>query len=290
MNYLKSVYSTIILLTMLALTGCAGPLSIGYRPGVIPDTSQAKGHPVILLKPYVDIREGVEPHYIGKVTEVVTDMNSDKILLDKEKKEDVATFVTGAMRTHLTAAGFIVKDWSLELEDSNETDLVMSGEVRKFRLDVGPRDEIEIELAVSLTSKKTMKPLWAGVVSEKGDRFAGVMGNSRKTIAGYISKSLRTAINKTLKEVNESIQMAVISGIKDMSIPEGVGRLVIRTEPPRAEVYTGAIYHGMSPLSIYLEPGISEVTFRLKGFKEMREKVSIRNRDVTEIDRILEKE
>ena len=252
--------------------------------------SQAKGHPVILLKPYVDIREGVEPHYIGKVTEVVTDMNSDKILLDKEKKEDVATFVTGAMRTHLTAAGFIVKDWSLELEDSNETDLIMSGEVKRFRLDIGPRDEIDIEIASSLTSKKSGKVLWAGVVSEKGDRFAGVMGNSRKTIAGYISKSLRTAINKTLKEVNENIQMAVITGIKDMSIPEGVGRLVIRTEPPRAEVYTGAIYHGMSPLSIYLEPGISEVTFRLKGFKEMREKVSIRNRDVTEIDRILEKE
>ena len=290
MNYVKSLYSMVFLLTMLLLSGCAGPLSIAYRPGVIPDVSQAKGHPTILLKPFTDAREGVEPHYIGKVTEVVTDMNSDKILLDKEKKEDVATFVTGAMRTHLTAAGFIVKDWSLELEDSNETDLIMSGEVKRFRLDIGPRDEIDIEIASSLTSKKSGKVLWAGVVSEKGDRFAGVMGNSRKTIAGYISKSLRTAINKTLKEVNENIQMAVITGIKDMSIPEGVGRLVIRTEPPRAEVYTGAIYHGMSPLSIYLEPGISEVTFRLKGFKEMREKVSIRNRDVTEIDRILEKE
>src|SRR3989304_4685568 len=104
MDYLKRIYSTIFLLTILALLGCAGPLSIGYRPGVIPDASHPKGHPVILLKPYVDIREGVEPHYIGKVTEVVTDMNSDKILLDKEKKEDVATFVTGAMRPHLTAA------------------------------------------------------------------------------------------------------------------------------------------------------------------------------------------
>lgn len=275
---------------MLALAGCAGPLSIGYRPGVIPDLSQPKGHPIILLKPYVDIREGVEPHYIGKVTQVVTDMNSDKILLDKEKKEDVATFVTGAMRSHMTAAGFTVKDWTPELEASNDTDLIIGGEVKRFRLDIGPRDEIDIEIASSLTSKKSAKVLWAGVVSEKGDRFPGVMGNSRRTIAGYISKSLRAVINKTLKEVNENIQMAVISGIKDMSIPEGVGRLVIRTEPPRAEVYTGAIYHGMSPLSIYLEPGISEVTFRLTGFKEMREKVSIRNRDVTEIDRILEKE
>lgn len=290
MNYRKNVYSTVFLLTTLLLSGCAGPLSIGYRPGVIPDASHPKGHPIILLKPFTDAREGVEPHYIGKVKEVVTDMNTDKIVLDKEKKEDVATFVTGAMRSHLTAAGFIVKDWTPELEASSDADLIIGGEVKRFRLDIGPRDEIDIEIASSLTSKKSGKVLWAGVVSEKGDRFAGVMGNSRRTIAGYISKSLRTVINKTLKEVNENIQMAVISGIKDMSIPEGVGRLVIRTEPPRAEVYTGAIYHGMSPLSIYLEPGISEVTFRLKGFKEMREKVSIRNRDVTEIDRILEKE
>lgn len=287
MNYRKRVYSTISLLIMLALSGCAGPLSIGYRPGVIPDASQAKGHPTILLKPFTDSREGVESHYIGKVTQVVTDMNTDRIVLDKG---DVATFVTGAMRSHMIAAGFTVKDWTPELEDSNETDLIIGGEVKRFRLDIGPRDEIDIEIASSLTSKKSGKVLWAGVVSEKGDRFPGVMGNSRRTIAGYISKNLRTVINKTLKEVNENIQMAVISGIKDMSIPEGVGRLVIRTEPPRAEVYTGAIYHGMSPLSIYLEPGISEVTFRLKGFKEMREKVSIRNRDVTEIDRILEKE
>lgn len=290
MNYRKNVYSTVFLLTTLLLSGCAGPLSIGYRPGVIPDASHPKGHPIILLKPFTDAREGVEPHYIGKVNAVVSDMNSDKIVLDKEKKEDVGTFVTGAMRSHLTAAGFIVKDWTPELEASSDADLIIGGEVKRFRLDIGPRDEIDIEIASSLTSKKSGKVLWAGVVSEKGDRFAGVMGNSRRTIAGYISKSLRTVINKTLKEVNENIQMAVISGIKDMSIPEGVGRLVIRTEPPRAEVYTGAIYHGMSPLSIYLEPGISEVTFRLKGFKEMREKVSIRNRDVTEIDRILEKE
>ena len=287
MDYLKRVYSTILLLSMLALTGCAGPLSIGYRPGNIPDALQAKGHPTILLKPYTDTREGVEPHYIGKVTQVVADMNTDRIVLDKE---DAASLVTGAIRSHLTAAGFIVKDWSREIEDSNETDLIMGGEVKRFRLDIGPRDEIEVEVASSLTSKKTGKILWAGVISEKGDRFAGVMGNSRRTIAEYISKTLRTVINKILKEVNESIQMAAISAIKDMTIPEGVGRLVIRTEPPRAEVYTGAIYHGMSPLSIYLEPGISEVTFRLRGFKEMREKVSIRNRDVTEIDRILEKE
>ena len=150
MNYRKRVYSTISLLIMLALAGCAGPLSIGYRPGVIPDTSQAKGHPIILLKTYVDLREGVEPHYIGKVTEVVTDMNSDKILLDKEKKEDVATFVTGAMRSHLTAAGFIIKNWSLELEDSNETDLIMSGMVKRFRLDIGPGDDIDSEIARSL--------------------------------------------------------------------------------------------------------------------------------------------
>lgn len=290
MNYRTSIYSTVYLLTILALSGCAGPLSIGYRPGAIPDALQSKGHPVILIKPYVDTREGMEPYYIGKVNSVVTDMNTDKIVFNKEKNENVATFVTEAMKSHLTAAGFIVKDWSQGLEDSKETDLIMIGEVKKFRLDIGPRDEVDIELAVSLTSKKEGKLLWEGVVSEKGDRFAGVMGNSRKTIAGYITKSLRSAMNKALKEINQNVATAAISDIKDMSIPEGLGRLVIRTEPPRAEIYTGAIYHGMSPLSIYLEPGISEVTLRLKGFKEMRQQVSIRNRDVTEIDRILEKE
>lgn len=284
----KKVSTTLVfLLTMLVLTGCAGPLSVGYRPGVIPESSQVKGQPTVLLKPYTDSREGVEPHYIGKIAETVSDMNTDRIILDKQ---DVAQFVTEAMKAHLYAAGFNVKGWTAELEAADDAGLIISGEVKKFRLDIAARDEIEVELSTTVVENKTGKIIWAGAISEKDDRYAGVMGNSRRTIAGYISKTLRTALNKTLKEANENIQMTGMPGFKETSIPEGKGRLVIRTEPTRAEVYIGAVYYGLSPLILNIEPGIYEVIFRLKGFKDLRERVSVRNSDVTEIDRIMEKE
>jgi len=280
----------ILLLAAVTLPCCAGPLKIDYHPGKIEDIPKFKDHAVVLLKPYVDLR-GVDPCYIGKISSTVSDMNTDKIVLDGG---GVSSFVTDAIKSHLVGAGYTVKEWRGGEDVPVDVDFTVSGEVKKFRLDVGGRDEIEIELATTVIEKKTGGILWSGTVLEKNDRYAGVTGNSRRTIAAYISKNLRAAINKTLMNVEMQTRRPLptpgLVETRDRSIPEGVGRLVIKTEPPKARIYIGDVYYGLTPLTIEMAPGIYDAMVKLNGFKTVKEKISVRNGDATEMELTLERE
>jgi hypothetical protein len=66
------------------------------------------------------------------------------------------------------------------------------------------------------------------------------------------------------------------------------GRLVITSEPPRAKVYIGDIYYGLTPIEIEIEPGIVNVTLRHKDYQTVKERVSVRPEDVTEMEVELE--
>ncbi len=282
-------------LFFIFIAGCIGPLQVDYKPGQIPDTSKTNKPLIVLLKPYMDLRTGVDTKYVGKISATVTNMHSDKIIMDK----DVAAFVTEAMKTHLTSAGFTVKESETPHPASPQggEEIIIGGEIKKFRLDIGGRDEIEIELASRITSK-TGKILWEGVILEKDDRYAGVMGNSRKSIGAYISKTLSKAINKTIAEVNVNIAKRDSSAsfqnnlqpAGESPIPEGSGRLFIITEPVRAKAYIGDVYYGLSPLSIDIEQGIYDMAIKLEGFKEKKEKVAVRKGQKTEIEIKMEKE
>jgi hypothetical protein len=286
----------IFFLFLLISYGCAGPLKINYNPGKVPDTVRSKKPLTIILKPYRDSRDGVGPHYIGKIMSPVSDLHSDELILEG----DVATFVTDAIRTHLTASGFRVREWTPEQKSPDIVGLLIEGEIKRFSLDIGPRDEIEIEIENKATELGTGKVIWKGTVTEKNDRYAGVMGNSRRTIGAYISKILSRVINKTISELNANIpniQGATrteatpeSAGVVDTVMPEGTGRLIITTKPLRSGVYIGDVYYGLSPLSLDLEPGIYGISIMLKGFKKVEEKVSVRRGDTTEMEVIMEKE
>ncbi|MBI3599142.1 MAG: PEGA domain-containing protein [Nitrospinae bacterium] len=293
------------LIFFLFVTGCIGPLKVDYKPGQIPDTSKAKKPLTILLKPYMDSRTGVDPKYVGKINSTVSDIHDDKIVLDR----DVAAFVTEAVKTHLTSAGFNVTNPPSPPftkggnGEGDAADIIISGEVKKFRLDIGGRDEIEIELATRAikggsTSSPSGKVIWEGVITEKDDRYAGVFGNSRKSIGAYISKTLSRAINKTIAEININIAKGDSSALPqnelkpagETHIPEGSGRLFITTEPARAKIYIGDVYYGLSPLSIDIEPAVYDMAIRLEGFKEKREKVAVRKGQRTELEIKMERE
>lgn len=264
----------------LFLTSCSGAVKLNYKPGQIPDTSKAPKPLTVLLKPYIDSREGVAKNYIGNIKATVYDIHGDKIIMEK----DIAVSVNEAIKTHLTTAGFTVKE-------EGDADIVMSGEIKKLRLDIGGRDEIEIELSNQIISGKTGKVIWEGTVSEKDDRYAGSFGNSKKTIASYISKTLAKVINKTITEINTNIGKGGAShSMEGVAIPEGMGRIFITTEPLRSKVYIGDVYYGLSPLTVDIEPIVYEITIRLDGFKEKKEKVAVRKGQKTELEINMEKE
>jgi hypothetical protein len=289
-NALKAAFSAAALAFLV--TGCGGPLKVAYNP-VSPAAKAPAAGVRVEIAPFVDARgEGAKAkgsRTIGRITATVADMNSGELTLDK----DVEEIVTGAFVKEFASAGYEVRE--------RDGDFAVTGTVRKFRLDVGPRDEIEISVAVKIMEKETGRTLWEDTVVEKNSRYAGVFGNSRATLERYITATLSKVIKKTLDETAPAIantgaayRPASVKGpAEEKSVeesPAGTGRLLVTTVPTRSRIYINGVYWGLSPLSSDIEPGVYELVVRQKGFKENKEKVSVRTGQMTELEMSLEKE
>lgn len=270
------------LLALIILAGCAGPLALDYKPSKEPPF-ELKGPAALHIVPFTDSREVKDPRTAGDIDAVVYDIKGNRLIL----AEDVSAVVTDALRKEFSAAGFTV---TVGTEgEAKGADLVLTGEIKKFWLRIGTRDEVEIELFSKITDGRTEKVLWSGVTGEKGDRFAGTMGNSSKTIAKYLSQSLKKAVEKIL-EAGTKVAGAGATGTTVGPAPAGpppvggTGTIVITTDPPRAKVYVGDVYYGLSPVSIDLKADIYEVHVKLKGFKTVSEKVAVREGVTVELE------
>ncbi|MBI5343988.1 MAG: PEGA domain-containing protein [Deltaproteobacteria bacterium] len=277
------------LLSLLVLYGCGGPLSFSYAPPknqYPPKKIQARVS--VVITPFVDARKALvdpkDPRVIGAISSTVSDMEGSRLTLS----EDVPKIVTSAFAKELRTAGYIVTD------DKAGADIEVLGEVEEFRLDIGSRDEVAMKISSKFTERKTGKVIWAGSFAEKGERFAGVSGNSRRTITSYLSESLSKAVRGGLSEAGEKItaRMGAANAPEssEEGIAEGQGRLNITTTPQRSKVYINGVYYGLAPISIDIGPGVYDVALRQQGFKEGVEKVSVRKGRLTELEMTLEKE
>jgi len=284
---------TVVCVAALLFFGCGGPLSVNY--GAKKEASfKLRSPAAVFLKPYLDLRSEKNPRRIGTVTATVADMTGNELILS----QDVSTLVTSAFREELLAAGFNVPD----VEET--ADYIMTGEIREFSLNIGPRDRIAIEVFTVLKEKDTGRIIWSGVEKEEGDRYAGVMGNSRGTINDYIVRSLSMVARKTIEEAGNSIPPARFE--KDVEnkpqqrqpaqkedtekAEKSAGSISITTSPGRAKVYIGDVYYGLSPVKIDIPPGIYEVRVRFQGYKDEKEKVAIRAGYTTELEVVFSKE
>jgi len=273
----------IILLTAF-IAGCAGPLEVRYEPR--PESSLKLSEPVsVFVAPFTDKR-GAHPRDLGRITVPLADMNGSRLVIS----EDAASLATRAYVRELADAGYVIAP------EKEGADFIAAGEVRALSYSVESRDEYSIELAFSIFESGTGKAVWSGVESEKGSKFAGVMGNSRATISAALTDGLSKAIRKALAKSNPLIHntRASYAPAKEAATaaapPEGTGRLVIQSSPVRARVYMGDVYYGMTPLSLDLGPGVYEITLKHKGYKNSGEKVSVRPRQFTEFEMEMLKE
>ncbi len=287
-NALKAACSAALFAALVA--GCGGPLKVAYHP-VSAAAKAPPGGVLVEIAQFADSRgEGERgSRTIGKINATVADMNSGDLTLDG----DVEAIVTGAFVKEFASAGYEVRE--------RDGDFAVIGEVKKFRLDVGSRDEIEIAVAVKIIEKETGRTLWEWTGIEKNSRYAGVMGNSRGTLERYITATLSKVIKKTLDETAPVIadtraayrpaSVKVPAEEKSAGEPTaGTGRLLVTTVPPRSRIYINGVYWGLSPLSSDIEPGVYELVVRQKGFKDNKEKVSVRIGQMTELETLLEKE
>lgn len=286
--------AALFVLCLLAAAGCSGPLKVGYTPAA--KQGAISPVPVSVLvtdfKDARDIKPGADPRTIGRIGTTVFDINWYELTLAK----DPAALVTEAFAKELTASGY-------EVKGEGTADFVLTGELREFRLDIVSRDRIAVAFQAEIRERETGRVVWSGVVAEKEDRYAGVTGNSRASIARYINATLSKVVGGVVAGAAPKIadtrtayrppapapeQAPAIERLK--KAPEGTGRLVLSTSPGRAKVYIGGVYYGLTPLSLDLDPGIYEVTVKSKGYKDSGERVSVRRGEFTELEMELEGE
>lgn len=284
--------SVILFLLVFLVTGCAGPLQVAYSPKAPDMSGKIKAPVTVFIEPVKDLRgkKADNPRKIGRIEAVVSDMNAGDLVIS----EDADGLIRRALVSEFTLAGYVVKTEG----DPKEADFVLRSGVKELRLDVKARDEVSVVITASIDETVTGKAIWSGDGVEKGDRFAGVSGNSRQTLSGYLSFSVSKAIRAILAEVNPRVANTraayVPEKLQDAQYekpaPQGTGRIVISTEPSRSKVYIKDVYYGMTPLNLDIEPGVYEIVVKSKGYKESREKVSVRLGQFTELGIDLEKE
>lgn len=272
-------------LLLIVFTGCAGPLEVKYDPKTPGQFKSSEPAPVFVGE-FSDRRETAknDPRTIGKIEATVADISGAKLTLSR----DVTNIVEEAYRKELSLSGFTVVD------EAEKARYIVTGEVDDFRLDIGARDEISIELTAEFNDANSGQTLWKAPSVERSDRFAGVMGNSRTTISNYLAASLQKAVRSSIEAAGQRL----LAGLKAASPGEAPeksrhdqgGTIKLSSAPEAAKIYIDGVYYGLTPLETGLAPGIYEIALKRKGFKPVTEKVSVRNGEMTELDAELEKE
>lgn len=283
-------------LAMLCLSGCARLPAVGMpwpglstapieldlvAPATQPPLAQSRRPVVMSITGYIDARPTPNTEKIGDITSAVNDMSGTELRL-----RDVVGSVTTAVANQLRASGFQVVAGT---GDGAGADFTLSGRVREFSLDIAGRDH------VALTVESTLRDahggvVWSDTVTEKGDRFAGITGNSRASIKRYLSGALSKVSGKTRDAVAEAVVRASpalferVASVQNAQASTLSGRLTLTTVPARARVYVADVYYGLTPIALELAPGIHTLTLKLDGFSPTTEKVSVRRGETTELE------
>jgi hypothetical protein len=69
----------------------------------------------------------------------------------------------------------------------------------------------------------------------------------------------------------------------------GYGYVLMISNPTRVKVYSDDIYYGLTPLKVMVPVGVMTFEFRFDGYKTVKEKISVRAGEVTELDLNLKK-
>lgn len=311
----------------LALAGCAAALPFGAGSALHVDVpirqagvnAAPAGHPFKLaLADFVDGRPGSPGRRIGDIRATVRDMHGTELLLD----QDVSDLIAAAVKRQLNADGIDV------VAPGAPADVDLAGTIRAFSLNIAGRDERQIAVDAMLRDRASGRTVWAGALSANDDRYAGVAGNSRASIAAYlgegvagIAADLSTTIRSRMaahppqptpspRSATDALPAAVSAPVpstatdqkatsdahvapaaQDRAATRGqAGKFVLRSTPARAQVYVGEVYYGLTPLEVSLPIGVNTVSVRLKGHRTVIEKVSIRPEETTELELDFERE
>jgi hypothetical protein len=222
-------FFAICLLTLATVTaGCSSVSRMAKTVGVgssdepirVTPETQASAQPIfksgqairVMVADTKDARSASTPNKIGRIKATVSDMFGTEVVIDPA----VSQLTGSALRKQLEADGFNL------VAAGQAHDFELATVVRVFELNIVGRDELSVMLDVSLREAASGELVWSGVVSEKSDRFAGVMGNDRASIASY----LNAGVGNLAQKVGASVRASLIQ-----SYPQSIS---VTSEAPKA--------------------------------------------------------
>ncbi len=288
------VYSNIYLLIILSALafGCGAPLQYAYTPSKNAPVPENKNGLSIYIAPVQDSRGAINNiNKIGELRSTVVNISGNELILS----ENPAVAVHEAMIAGFTRGGFTVAESS----GKKKIEYELKTELQKFHLEIASKDRINITLYMEFKRVGSNVNICSGIVDISESRYAGVSGDSRRSIKKYISASLEKVIKKALTRTElalrdrESGQSSY--GNKSFAIETRAdnhqkisrGVLSITTEPERAKIYLNGIYYGLSPQRLYLKPGIYRLKITRESFLEFNHKVAVDSERETEIEEVL---
>ena len=270
----------------------------------------------IHLNGYTDARKIDNPRKIGTGAEFVSGLSGRDIILDR----DVAAMVTGAMKARLEDAGFQVS----ETQDGNalfELDGVVKELTYNVKARDEVSIAIETTLKEMSTGKVVWSgnvveknDRFAGVSGNNKNDVAAYLRKELGIVTGKTAEAISTSLMAARPELfNLAPVTKAIPGVTVLVAPTVAntpdtlaptpavnsaapaqafapqaaatsGLLLVNTRPARAKVYVNAVYYGLSPLRLEMEPGMYTISIKLDGYKKTIEKVSVRKGDSTEMD------
>ena len=150
---------------------------------------------VVAVDGFSDGRPGGRGRRIGDVRSTVSDIHSTDLSLDT----DVGTLLAASVGAQLAADGF-----RTAVADARP-DFRLSAVVQQFQLTVAGRDELVVSAAVTIRDGVSGDEVWAGTVSERRERYAGVMGNSRATLVQYLNEGTGEFAAKVTAAAREAL-------------------------------------------------------------------------------------
>jgi ABC-type uncharacterized transport system auxiliary subunit len=146
----------------------------------------------------VDLRPLQNPRRIGHIRATVSDMHSSELILD----QSASVLLAGALRSQMLADGFSIAG------PGQAADFELATKVKLFELNIAGRDELSLVLEASLRDARSSEVIWSAIITEKSDRFAGVMGNSRETITRYLGTGFANLLQKLNAGVRGSLLLS----------------------------------------------------------------------------------
>lgn len=152
-------------------------VEVPAQPGALPVLRSGQALK-IAVSDFSDGRSRGLGRKVGDIRATVLNIHATEVALDQEP----ASLVTGAVRNQLAKDGFRV------VGSAESPEFRLSGVLRKAYITIAGRDEVEVAAEVTLRETRSGDVIWAGVVTDKRDRYAGVSGNSRATIEEYLGE------------------------------------------------------------------------------------------------------